>query len=176
MQIAKRRAFTIIELLVVTAIAAILYSLVLPIMPKSLTRQTSISLQEAIDKLQNMRSDQKAELSFACKNSDECGFFEGDKMIEDGYRIAVKKGGAIEEFEKSIEGKLSKKYRESGEPEILIKLNRYGVVMPAVYFFDDAFFVIGGVAKIRVADTKTLAEQYAFGAYNLAFSDEQFAK
>lgn len=176
MQIAKRRAFTIIELLVVTAIAAILYSLVLPIMPKSLTRQTSISLQEAIEKLQNMRSAQKTELSFVCKNSDECGFFEGDKAIEEGYRIALKKGGVIEEFEKSIDGKLSKKYREPGEPEMLIRLNRYGVVMPAIYFFDDAFFVVGGVAKIRVADTKTLAEQHAFGAYNLAFSDEQFAK
>ena len=111
-----------------------------------------------------------------CKDVDECGFFEGDKAIEEGYRIALKKGGVIEEFEKSIDGKLSKKYREPGEPEMLIRLNRYGVVMPAIYFFDDAFFVVGGVAKIRVADTKTLAWQHAFGAYNLAFSDVQFAK
>ena len=111
-----------------------------------------------------------------CKDVDECGFFEGDKAIEEGYRIALKKGGVIEEFEKSIDGKLSKKYREPDEPEILIKLGKYGVPMPAVYFFDDAFFVIGGVAKIRVADTMTLAEQYAFGIENLAFSDEQFAK
>ena len=79
MQVAKRRAFTIIELLVVTAIAAILYSLVLPIMPKSVTRQTSISLQEAIEKLQNMRSDRKQSLALCVKTSMSAGFLRVTK-------------------------------------------------------------------------------------------------
>jgi prepilin-type N-terminal cleavage/methylation domain-containing protein len=176
MQVAKN-AFTLIELMVVVFVIAILYSLALPIMPKSMTWQNKLTLSQSLDKLESLRADSKtdAELSLRCKDVSECGFYDGEKIVGNSFLLSINNKNSIAKFESNIYGGIEKVASKDGNI-ISIKINKYGLFAPTVYFMDDTFFIIGGTQKISNAKTKSAAERIVFGLDILAFSDEQVSK
>lgn len=176
MQVRAKKGFTLLELIIVVSIAVVFYSLILPSIPASPPKKSSISIEEAALRLCELGQSKErgSMLEFKCFALKECGFYDGEKLAEGGYSLAL--DSLPQEFERDGVGDLRKKTVDFGEPIVSLRLSKNNALLEAVYFCDDYYVVVGGVKNPIRAPSLAEAKKIVYAEGYAALSEDVIAK
>lgn len=164
----KKRAFTLIELMVVIVVIGGIYALVVPPMNKMFSEKTKneITLSECISFLQNLqaKNTKKATYKIKCtKDFSDCQVLSDEDVVQK-LKISMENSEAkIKRYAPTPQGSMKQLSQQNDFFEVVLEKN--GIVRPMIYEIESVFYVFSSNAMAgKPIQDKAIINQVYFNS------------